>query len=354
MEKTTMAILIDENTKYLIQGITGKEGLRAAMGMTKLGAKIIAGVTPGKGGQSVSGLVGKDGQEISPIPVYETVSEAVEQHPEINATSIYAPPRFVLPAAKEAIEAGIPLVHIIAENVPTLDTVKILELIDEKFAEVPGEKSVEGSVEEFTKELTKKSADLGNKIRVVGPSSVGVMSPGKSVMGSFGGGRDELLLTPFSDEVKVGKDKGGVVVLTKSGGMSLTIANMLSQGGVALSTVAGLGGDKISCTTYADLLDLVANDQESWGVVLIGEIGGSYEEDFAQAIKEQDFNKPVVAFISGKFAENLPVGVAFGHAGAIVSKKFGTRDGKVSALRNAGVLIADNPEDIVELLKKVE
>ncbi|GIK84109.1 MAG: succinate--CoA ligase subunit alpha [Patescibacteria group bacterium] len=324
-----MAILINENTRYLIQGITGKEGLRAATGMVALGALVVAGVTPGKGGQTVAGLVGKDGREEAPIPVYETVIEALKNHPEINATSIYAPPRFVLNAAKEALTAGIPLIHIIAENVPTRDTVEILEFVAVK-------------------------NELGGKqYRVIGPSSVGVMSPGKSVMGSFGGGRDELLLAPFTDGVKIGKKKGGVAVLTKSGGMSLTVANMLSQAGVALSTVVGLGGDKISCTTYADLLDSLAQDDETWAVVLIGEIGGSYEEDFAQMIKDKNFKKPVVAFISGKFAENLPTGVAFGHAGAIVSKTFGTRAGKVTALKGAGALIADNPEDIVELLQQV-
>lgn len=325
-----MAILINANTKYLIQGITGKEGLRAVTGMVALGAQVIAGVTPGKGGQTVAGLIDKNGAVVSPIPVYESVAQAQEKHPEINATSIYAPPRFVLNAAKEAVSAGISLVHIIAENVPTRDTIEILELVKEK------------------------SKEFNKKITVLGPSSVGAMSPGKSVMGSFGGGRDELLLAPFTPEVKIGAEKGGVVVLTKSGGMSLTVANMLSQAGIALSTVVGLGGDKISCTTYADLLDVIADDTETWAVVLIGEIGGSYEEDFAQKIAVTKFSKPVIAFISGKFAENLPTGVAFGHAGAIVSKQFGTRAGKVAALERVGALIADNPEDIVELLAKVE
>lgn len=314
-----MAILINKNTRYLIQGITGKEGVRALRWMLNLGATVVAGVTPGKGGQTVEGVL-----------VYESVSQALDSHPEINATCIYAPPRFVLSAATEAIIAGVDLIHIIAENVPTKDTVMMLELADEK------------------------SIEMGKKIRIIGPSSIGVMSPGKSVMGSFGAGNDEGISPPFSESVRVGKEKGGVVVLTKSGGMALTVSHMLSQEGVGLSTIVGLGGDKISCTTYADLLDQIAGDDETWAVVLIGEIGGSYEEDFAQKIIESGFNKPVVAFISGTFAENLPTGVSFGHAGAIVSKKFGTRKGKIVALESAGALIADNPEDIVELLKKVE
>lgn len=312
-----MAILINKNTRYLIQGITGKEGVRALNWMTNLGSKVVAGVTPGKGGQTVED-----------VPVYNSVEEAVSKHQEINATCIYAPPRFVLAAANEAIKSSIELIHIIAENIPTRDTVELLEL------------------------TKQKSEESGKQIRIVGPSSIGIMSPGKSAMGSLGAGSEEGILLPHTDEVKIGKEKGGVVVLSKSGGMSLTISHMISSGGVAISTVVGLGGDKISCTTYADLLSDIAQDDETWAVVLVGEIGGSYEEEFAWEIAKSNFKKPVVAFISGKFAEHLPTGVAFGHAGAIVSKKFGTRDGKIEELKKAGVLIAENPTDIVELLKK--
>lgn len=314
-----MAILINKNTRYLIQGITGKEGARALEWMTNLGAKVVAGVTPGKGGQTV--------QDIS---VYNSVEEAITTHEKINATCIYAPPRFVLPAAKEAIESGIELIHIIAENIPTRDTVELLEL-----AQI-------------------KSKELEKKIRIVGPSSIGILSPGKSAMGSLGAGSEDGILLPYSKEVLVGKENGGVVVLSKSGGMSLTVSHMISSGGVAITTIVGLGGDKISCTNYADLLTDLAKDKETWAVVLVGEIGGSYEEEFALEMKKLEFKKPVVAFISGKFAEHLPAGVAFGHAGAIVSKKFGTRDGKIRELKKSGALIADNPTDIVELLKTVE
>ena len=324
-----MAILIDSNTYYLVQGITGKEGTRAAQSMINFGAHVVAGVTPGKGGHTVEGLINSKGIKIEPIPVYSTVAEAIKKHPKINATSIYVPPKFVLSAANEAISCDIPLIHIIAENVPTQDTIKILELVRSKLKQ-------------------------GLHIQVIGPSSIGVMSPGKSTMGSFGGGQDELLLAPYSENVTVGKEFGGVAVLSKSGGMSLTISNMLSQEGIALSTIVGLGGDKISCTVYSDLLPKLAQDFETWAVVLIGEIGGSYEEDFAAAVIRQHFDKPVIAFISGRFAEKLPTGVSFGHAGAIVNRKFGTREGKITALKAAGVLIADNPEDIVELLKGIK
>ena len=300
-----MAILINQNTHYLIQGITGKEGRRAVKWMKQLGSIVVAGVTPAKAGQEVDG-----------VPVYNTVEQALVNHSDINATCIYAPPRFVLSATKEAIEASIPLIHIIAENVPTRDTAEILELANKK------------------------------GVRVIGPSSIGVLCPGKSSMGSLGAGDKEGIVEP--------NEKGGVVVLAKSGGMSLTMSNMISSEGIAISTIVGLGGDKIACTTYADLLDDIQNDNEAKALVIVGEIGGSYEEDLAAAIKDKNFSKPVVVFISGKFAEHLPQGVAFGHAGAIVSKQFGTRDGKINALKDAGALIADSPEDIVELLKTLE
>lgn len=311
----------------MIQGITGKEGMRALEWMSRLDAPVIAGVTPGKGGQTISGITNRAGEQLPEIPVYSTVSEALEAHPEINASAIYVPPKFVLSAAQEAISAQIPLIHIIAEGVPTKDTAVLLE-------------------------LAAQQTQAGNSVRIVGPSSIGLMSVGKSVMGSMGAGRDDAVLAPFDQAVTVGKELGGVVVLSKSGGMALTVAQMLAQNGVALSTIVGLGGDKLIGTTYADLLPEIAQDSETWAVVVVGEIGGSYEEDLATAITKSKFEKPVVAFISGRFAEHLPTGVSFGHAGAIVSKTIGTRVGKVLALEEAGALIADNPEDIVDLLKK--
>lgn len=305
-----MAILIDEKTNYLIQGMTGKEGQRALGWMKGAGANVLAGVTPGKGGQEVDG-----------VPVYNSVKEALEKHKEINATSIYVPPRFVFGAANEAMESGIKFVHIMAEGVPTKDTARLIETAKE------------------------------NEVRILGPSSIGIISPGKSIAGSMGGGDTSQFLFPYSEGVTVNKDKGGVVVLSKSGGMANTVANMLALSGIAQTTVIGLGGDRFIGTTYADLLSDIKYDKDSWGVVIIGEIGGSYEEDLARAITEMKFDKRVVAFVSGLFAQNLPQGVSFGHAGAIVSETVGTRDGKIKALKEAGVLIADKPEEITSLLK---
>ncbi len=304
-----MAILINENTKFLIQGITGKEGMRVLQWMQKNGAPVLAGVTPGKGGQQVEG-----------VTVYNSVAEALNFHPEINASSIYAPPKSVLEAAREAIEARMPLIHCIAEGVPTADTAAIIELA--RAAEV----------------------------RVVGPSSIGIVSPGKSVVGSMGGGNLSQFMSPGSDLAIM--PEGGVAVIAKSGGMANTIANLFTESRIPQTTVLGIGGDRLIGTTFADLLPDLASDDETKAVVIIGEIGGTYEENLAEAMMSSKFSKPLVAFISGIFAETLPQGVAFGHAGAIVSKSSGTREGKITALTQAGAIIAATPTDIVAHLLK--
>ncbi len=299
-----MAILINHDTSFLIQGITGKEGRRTLGWMQANNVPVAAGVTPGKGGEEVNGL-----------KVYNSVQEALNEHSQINASSIYVPPKFVLDAAREAIRSRIPLIHIIAEGVPTKDTAELIELAEQ------------------------------SGVRVVGPSSIGIVSPGKSVVGSMGGGNLDQFLAPGN--------AGGVAVLSKSGGMANTIANMLVKEGIAQTTVAGLGGDRFVGTTFADLLPDLSQDEETKAVVIIGEIGGSYEEVLANAMIESKFSKPVVAFISGIFAETLPQGVAFGHAGAIVSKTSGTRASKIEALTKAGAKIAQTPTEIPVLLKEV-
>lgn len=297
-----MSFLITHQNICLIQGITGKEGQRALEWMLAAGSQVAAGVTPGKGGQEVEG-----------VPVFNSVSEAIAAFPNINTTCIYAPPRFVLDAVKEACEANIQLIHVFAENVPVKDTTELLEITRDK------------------------------NIKLLGPSSVGAISPGKASLGSIGGGNLEQFLAP-----KPGQK--GVAVLSKSGGMSSTIANMLALAGIPQTTIVGIGGDRFIGTTYADLLPLIAEDYETEAVVVIGEIGGAYEEMLAEKMSEIKFNKPVIAFISGLFAETLPQGISFGHAGAIVSKTEGTRQGKIDALKNAGALIARTPSEIITLL----
>ncbi len=292
-----MSILIDANTRVLIQGITGKEGTRSLDWAQKYGTKVVAGVTPGKGGQEVQG-----------VPVYNTVAEAKAAHPDISVTSIYAPPRFVLGAAIEAIEAKIPLIHIIGEEVPVRDSVEIL---------VAAQKA---------------------GVRVIGPSSIGLISPGKAKIGSIGG-EDNSQFTP-----------GSVAIISKSGGMSSEISLLLSKHGFGQSTVIGIGGNVLVGTTFADVVDDLERDPETKAVVVIGEIGGAYEEMLAEKLARTPGHKPYIAFITGLFAETLPQGMSFGHAGAIVDASVGTRKGKIAALEAAGARVSPSPSAIIEIL----
>lgn len=304
-----MAVLVTDATTCIIQGMTGKEGQRALEWMRTSGSRVVAGVTPGKGGQEVAG-----------VPVYNSVAEAIAHFPEVTASSVCVPPQFSLQAVSEAVAAGITLLQVLAEGVPTRDTATMLELT------------------------------RAHQVKVVGPSSIGILSPGKGLLGQLGGGSAGDFLPPDSNS---GNPllQTGVAVLSKSGGMANTVAHMLTMAGIPQSTVIGLGGDRLIGTTFADLLPELSADSETRAVVIIGEIGGEYEELLAQAITAQKFSKPVVAFISGLFAETLPAGVAFGHAGAIVSKTVGTRAGKIAALKSAGARIAVSLPDVIECLK---
>jgi succinyl-CoA synthetase alpha subunit len=295
-------MLIDTNTRVLVQGLTGKEGQRAAGWMRQTGTQIEAGVTPGKGGESVDG-----------VPVYNTVADALAHHPDISLTTLYVPPHFVLDAALEAITAQIPVIHIFAENVPTQDTAQIIAQANKQ------------------------------QVRVIGPSSIGFTVPGIGTIGSMGGGKMADFLEPQRQD--------GVAIISKSGGMANTVANMLTYAGIPQSVVIGIGGDRLLGTTYADVLPDLAEDDRTHSVVVIGEIGGAYEEVLAQEIVKQRFPKRVIAFISGLFAETLPQGMSFGHAGAIVSKTQGTRIGKIKALQEAGAIIAQSPDELISLLK---
>ncbi len=294
-----MSILVDSTTRLLIQGITGKEGMRSLSWVQSYGTQVVAGVTPGKGGQEVEG-----------VPVYNTVAEAVAAHPEINATSLYAPPRFVLGAAMEAIAARIPLIHIIGEEVPVSDSAKILQ--------------------------AAKTAG----VRVVGPSSIGIISPDKAKIGSIGGDDNSQF------------QEGSVAIISKSGGMSSEISLLLTKHGYGQSTVLGIGGNVLLGTTFADLVDLLEKDSQTKAVIIIGEIGGAYEELLAQKLESIPHHKPYIAFITGLFAETLPQGMSFGHAGAIVDSTIGTRQGKITALQAAGVEVAASPSAMMEILKK--
>ncbi|MDP3901073.1 MAG: succinate--CoA ligase subunit alpha [bacterium] len=297
-----MSILVDENTKVLVQGITGKEGSRAAHEMLAYGTKVLAGVTPGKGGQTT-----EDG-----VPVFNSVKEAVAQFPEINTALIVVPPQFVGAAAAESIEADIPLIDILTEKVPVAQVATMIA-------------------------LARKHG-----VVLVGPSSVGIISPKKGKIGSIGS--SELVHTIFS--------KGNIGVISKSGGMTAEVSRILTDADLGQSTVIGIGGDLLIGADFVDIARLFEKDEDTKAIVIFGEVGGTYEEQLAREMKSGSISKPVVALIAGQFSEKLPQDTVLGHAGAIVSKGRGSAASKIAALKEAGALIADTPEDIPGLVRK--
>lgn len=287
-----MAILIDDKTKVLVQGITGRQGRLHTQFMKKYGTKIVAGVTPGKGFTEVDG-----------IPIYDTVKEAVENH-KIDASIIFVPPASVLDAAFEAISAGIQLLVIITEHVPVHDSIKI-------------------------KEYAEK-----NNVTVIGPNTPGVISPGKSKLGIMPA---EL----FSE--------GVIGIVARSGTLTHETAANLTKYGLGQSTAVGIGGDPVVGTGFVGILELFEKDPETKAIVLLGEIGGNAEEKAAEYIREY-VTKPVVGFIAGITA---PPGKKMGHAGAIINGGLGTAKSKIAALEKAGVKIAKSPSQIPIILKEI-
>ena len=298
-----MAILINSETKFLIQGITGKQGEQACQEMLAAGSKVVAGVTPGKGGLKVQD-----------VPVYNSIKEAQEKH-QINCSVIFVPPKLAKGAIVEAIEAGIPLINVITENIPFHDMAYCFSLAREK------------------------------KALIIGATSAGIYSVGKAKCGPIGSGKAGIAFTP-----------GPVGVISRSGGMSCETALVLTQAGLGQSTVVSIGSDILMGAAFAELVPLFEKDRETKGIVLFGEIGGTAEEDLAAYLlkrKEQGkpFKKPIVAFISGKVASTMP-GVSLGHAGAIIQEGKGTREAKVKALKRAGVIIAEVHHEVGLLMKK--
>lgn len=295
-----MSILIDKNTKVLVQGATGKEGQRAISQMLNYETKVLSGVTPGKGGQEVDG-----------VPIFDTVNEVVNKFPEINTSFVCVPKMAAKDAILESIYHKIPLINVLTEHMPISDAAYVV------------------------------AAAKDQNIRIVGPSSIGIISPGKAKLGSIGGNDPNF---SFSS--------GNIGVISKSGGMASEISYILKKEGMGQSTTIGIGGDMIVGSNFVDLLELFENDKETKGVVLFGEHGGTYEEEAAEFIKAKKFTKPIAAFISGLFAEMLPHGQALGHAGAIIEAGRGHREDKVKELESAGVSIAEIPDDLPKLIKR--
>ncbi|MBI4039082.1 CoA-binding protein [Candidatus Daviesbacteria bacterium] len=294
-----MAILVNEKTKVLVQGITGKEGSKVTLQMQNYGTKVLAGVTPKKGGQ-----------EVHAVPVYNSINEALDNHPGINTSFIAVPNFAAFGAMEEAIQAKIPLINVLTEHIPIADTAKAIA-------------------------LARKAG-----VRIVGPSSIGIISPTVGKVGSIGG-----------DDPRGVFNKGNIGVISKSGGMASEVSWILTKNGMGQSTVVGIGGDVLVGSTFADLMVDFEKDEQTKAVVLFGEIGGTYEEEAADMIKHGKFSKKVVAFISGLFAQNLPQGTKLGHAGAIIYGKKGSYKSKIESLKSAGVKIAKTPDEIPDLLK---
>ncbi|MFH1291840.1 MAG: succinate--CoA ligase subunit alpha [bacterium] len=307
-----MSILINQDTKVLIQGITGKEGQRATQAMLDYGTKLVGGVRPGKAGEQVFG-----------VPVFDTVAEVlsviaslpVRQAGEAkqsrhNITSaIYVPPFATKQAIMEAIENDISVINIMTERVPIQDTAYCLAAAKEK------------------------------DIRIIGPSSLGYISAGKARVGVVGGPLVEEIFQP-----------GSVGAISRSGGMTNELAWQIRKAGLGQSTVVHVGGDLLMGTTYADLLKMFEKDEQTKVVVIFGEHGGSYEFEIVDLINKQEFTKPLAIYIGGKFAGVLPEGMNVGHAGAIVERGKGAAE-KEKALSEVGVMIADTYEHLVELAK---
>ncbi|MEX2027869.1 MAG: CoA-binding protein [Candidatus Curtissbacteria bacterium] len=294
-----MAILINRQTRVLIQGITGKSGTQAASELLDYDTKLVAGVTPGKGGE-----------EVDTVPVFNTVSEAIVAVGPVDASMVYVPPLLAKAAAMEAIEARIPLIHIFVEKIPVLDVAQILAAAHKK------------------------------GVRVLGPASVGIISPGEAKVGSIGGPNPSAVFS-----------KGQVGIISKSGGMCSELAMLITNSGFGQSSVVGVGGDLLTGTSFTDLLTEFEEDSATKVVVAFGEVGGSSEIEAARLIKEGEFTKPFIVFLAGKFAESLPKDTALGHAGAIVGLEASMEE-KIKALRDSGAIVAENFEDIPSIIRK--
>jgi len=288
-----MSILIDDTTKVIVQGITGSEGTFHATQMIEYGTKVVAGVTPGKGGQLFQDTV----------PIFNTVADAVKET-GATASTIFVPPPFAADAILEATNAGVKVVVCITEGIPAMDMLKVYRYVTDK------------------------------GVHLIGPNCPGVISPGKAKMGIMPG---------FIHK------RGRVGVISRSGTLTYEAVGQLTIRGIGQSTCLGIGGDPIIGTRFIDALKLFKEDKDTDAVVLIGEIGGTAEEEAAAWIKE-NFSKPVVSFIAGQTA---PPGRRMGHAGAIISGGKGTAADKMKALTDAGIHVCKSPADIGKKVEEV-
>jgi succinyl-CoA synthetase alpha subunit len=295
-----MSILIDDNTTFIIQGITGREAVNMTRECLDYGSKIVGGVTPGRGGRDVYG-----------VPVYDTVREITSRE-RVDGSVLTVPAPFLRDAAFEALENGIQLMVVVTERIPQGETAQILEL-----ARMHG-------------------------ARVIGPNCLGIISPGKSKMGGVGG--------PAEDTCKAYRP-GPIGVMSRSGGMTTEISNALTAAGLGQSTAVSIGGDAITGSTYADLMPLFEADPETKAIVMFSEPGGPMEAQLADYVTENGTRLPIVAFMAGRFMDTMP-GVRFGHAGTIVEGKPDTAAEKTRRLTEASISVAEEISEISALVKQ--
>ncbi len=287
-----MSVFIDKNSRVVVQGITGRDGSFHARQMREYGTAVVAGVTPGKGGQKFDGVV----------PIFDTVAEAVAES-GANVSVIYVPPPFAADAMMEAAAAGIALLVCITEGVPVLDMTRVYPYVRE------------------------------HGTRLIGPNCPGLITPGESKVGII----PSHICTP-----------GPVGVVSRSGTLTYEVVDQLTRAGIGQSTCVGIGGDPINGTSFIECLEAFENDPSTTAIAMMGEIGGTDEQEAACFVRER-MSKPVVGFIAGQTA---PAGRRMGHAGAIISGSAGTAAEKLEAFENAGIGIARRPKDFVELLRQ--
>lgn len=295
-----MAILLTKETTVLVQGITGREGSARAAFMKGYGTNVVAGVTPGRGGDEVSG-----------IPVFNTVNEAVKEMGSINASVTFVPGPALKDAVMEAVDAGIKFIVCPVERVPLYD---ILEMVA------------------YTKQ---------KGVRLLGPGSIGIISPGLAAAGWLGGSPE------FARKVFL---PGCVGVMSRSGGQSATVPWAIQLAGLGLSTVVHVGTEPVTGTSFGDILPLFEKDPDTKGVAVFGEIGGPHEEEAADCVRRGEFTKPLVIFVAGAWA---PEGMRFSHASSIIERGKGSAKDKIQSLKEAGVHVVDRPDELAPTIKKL-
>lgn len=295
-----MAILLKKDTTVLVQGITGREGSARAAFMKGYGTKVLAGVTPGRGGEEVSG-----------IPVFNTVAEAVKEKGPIDASVTFVPGPALKDAVLEAIDSGIKFIVSPAERVPLYD---ILEMV--AYAKQKG-------------------------VRLLGPGSIGILSPGIAAAGWLGGSPE------YARRVFL---PGSVGIMSRSGGQSGTVPWAIKEVGLGVSTVVHIGTEPVCGTSFGDILPLFEKDPDTKGVAVFGEIGGPYEEEAAECVRKKEFTKPLVIFVAGAWA---PEGMRFSHASSIIERGKGSAKSKIQSLKEAGVHVVDRPDELAPTIKRL-